>query len=322
MPRRRKDRPSKGRKHPVARRIGTGSSFGRKPWWDSNWWLLDQGGHSRDIACDIGTVGDLAVAAASIRGNSHRYHGERCEDSFCFTTGTTAEEGPFLVVVVGDGLTSASHSAYGSARATYLFANKLASRLSAASGLTDEVFMEASEEVIEEVRTALKSWAPDDYLAPTETPTDVDPAAFDTTLTFAVLPARTTAPEELRTLRWGTIGDSPIFKLSADGWEKVSTRTDREVIDSATRTLYSATEISHGGTELTNDEVLVLTTDGVGDFLVDSRGTLAVGSDLAERWQRPVGVESFISDLMFDLKSADDDRTAVVCWPDRTRHSN
>jgi serine/threonine protein phosphatase PrpC len=102
----------------------------------------------------------------------------------------------------------------------------------------------------------------------------------------------------------------------------VSTAEDGEILDSATRTLYSATEILHGETELTNDEVLVLTTDGVSDFLMDSGKTLAVGADLAERWQRPVRIESFVSDLMFDFITADDDRTAVVCWPDRTRRRN
>jgi len=323
-PRRRKGKSFKGRAYPTARTMGTGSSFAKKPWWDSDWWLLDKEGHNRDIACDVGTVGDLAVAAASVRGNRHRLSGQRCEDSFCVTTGTTAEEELFVVIAIGDGLGSdgSPYSAYGSKRVTYLFANKLTSWFSAASEIVSEAFVEASEEVIEEVRNAVKSWTPDDYLAPTETPADADPANFDTTLTFAVLPARTAAAEQPRTVLWGTIGDSPIFKLSAQGWEMVSTAEDGEILDSATRTLYSATEILHGETELTNDEVLVLTTDGVSDFLMDSGKTLAVGADLAERWQRPVRIDSFVSDLMFDFITADDDRTAVVCWPDRTRRRN
>ena len=97
--------------------VGKGSSFASKDWWASDWWLLDKQGHSNDVMCDVGTVGDLAVAAASVRGNHHRYDGTRCEDSFCLAAGSTENEDQFLVAVIGDGIGSAEFSAYGSSRA-------------------------------------------------------------------------------------------------------------------------------------------------------------------------------------------------------------
>jgi hypothetical protein len=73
---------------------------------------------------------------------------------------------------------------------------------------------------------------------------------------------------------------------------------------------------------ITNDEVLILVSDGVGNFLTSANETLAVGKELERRWLRPVKIEPFVSDLMFDFRTADDDRTAVVCWLDRSRAAN
>jgi len=320
----RKPKPNKqqGQKSEVRRPpiIGAGSSFNLKPWWVSDWWLLDKQGHSSDVVCDVGIVGDLAIAAASIRGNSHRIKGLRCEDSFCLTTGATGEEAPFLVAVIGDGVGSAKYSAYGSTRVTDLFATKLASRLSEADELEEQLVDSALAATAEEVQEAVKSWDSDDYLAPPEDPGEVSPAEFVTTLSFAVMPAYPSGDNESRPVYWGAVGDSPIFKLSDSGWEKVSAGVDGEVYDSATEVFQGVTGLQKCITSrITNTEVLVLTTDGVGNCLVSEGKTLPVGLELGKRWLGPVEIEPFLSDLMFDFRGEDDDRTAVVCWLDRTR---
>jgi hypothetical protein len=73
---------------------------------------------------------------------------------------------------------------------------------------------------------------------------------------------------------------------------------------------------------ITNDEVLILVSDGVGNFLTSANETLAVGKELERRWLRPVKIEPFVSDLMFNFATATDDRTAVVCWLDRSQTTN
>ncbi len=302
--------------------IGKGSSFAKKDWWTSGWWLLDKQGHSNDITCDLGTVGDLAVAAASIRGENHRYDGTRCEDSFYLATGSTENEDQFLVAVIGDGIGSAEFSAYGSSRATYLFATKLAAQLSGSDQLGGEVVDTAAKQLLTDVRNAVRSWTANDYLAPKESPDDVDPSALETTLSFAVIPAQVDNDKDSRPFYWGVIGDSPIFKLSVEGWKKVSTGVDGDVLDSATEALHSATRVVTGTGKITNDEVLILVSDGVGNFLRSADETLAVGKELALRWLRPVKIEPFVSDLMVNFATATDDRTAVVCWLDRSRVTN
>ena len=302
--------------------IGKRSSFASKDWWSSDWWLLDKQGHSNDVKCDVGTVGDLAAAAASVRGNTHRYDGTRCEDSFCLAAGSTGNKDQFLVAVIGDGIGSAKFSAYGSSRATDLFATKLASQLSDSEELEREVVETAAKQLLTDVRKAVRSWTANDYLAPTRPPDDVDPSALETTLSFAVIPAQVKNNKHSRRFYWGAIGDSPIFKLSVEGWEKVSTGADGEVLDSATQALHSATGVVTGTGSIANNEVLILVSDGVGNFLTSANETLTVGRELARRWLRPVKIEPFVSDLMFDFRSADDDRTAVVCWLDRSQTIN
>jgi hypothetical protein len=65
---------------------------------------------------------------------------------------------------------------------------------------------------------------------------------------------------------------------------------------------------------MANDDAIVITSDGVGNFLMQGGNKLALGDFLQTQWRRPLGVLSFLSHLSFDLRSADDDRTAVVVW--------
>ena len=176
---------SEGGGPPVLSSTGEPSTFASKPWWKSDWWLLDPEGQSGDVSCDVGTVGDLAVAAASIRGNSHRLDATRCEDSFALSTGKTDDDAPFLVVAVGDGVGSADYSSYGSKRATYLLATKLASRLTARGQLDFEIFAAETEQLLEEVKVAIRGWRTDDYFAPTLPASDVSTLATTPTLVSA-----------------------------------------------------------------------------------------------------------------------------------------
>jgi serine/threonine protein phosphatase PrpC len=304
---------------PVLSSTGELSTFASKPWWKSDWWLLDPGGQSGDVSCDVGTAGDLAVAAASIRGNSHRLDGTRCEDSFALSTGKTDDDAPFLVVAVGDGVGSADYSSYGSKRATYLLATKLASRLTARGQLDFEIFATETEQLLKEIKVAIRGWRTDDYLAPPLPATDVSTASLETTLTFAVVPA-TAKDGGIRDVFIGFVGDSPLFKLSDGTWRRIPEVVDEDLLDPTTAGLHSG-KVAVTKCRLGDDEVLVLVTDGIGNFVTRGDQMLAVGDHLAKVLRTPVTADAFIAELMFDFVSADDDRTAVVCWPNRQQHS-
>jgi hypothetical protein len=62
-------------------------------------------------------------------------------------------------------------------------------------------------------------------------------------------------------------------------------------------------------------ECILMTSDGVGNFILRNGMTLALGNYLSTRWNNPIGILSFLNQLNFDLPTADDDRTAVAFWP-------
>ena len=244
--------------------IGDPSSFSSSPWWVTDWWNLSQSGHNNDVTSDSGTVGDLAVVAASLRGNSHRLKGTPCEDSFCIATGRTTEEESFLVVAVGDGVGSAKYSAYGSKKATSLFANNISTLLSEKEDLCEERIKVIVNQAFSSMKDSVRDWSPYEYLAPELEASEVSAAELETTLTFAVIPAQSNK-EGLRDIYCGFIGDSPIFRLNEKKWFPVPySEESGDILDSRTQGIQSTETFIFGVEEFSDEEVLVLASDGVG----------------------------------------------------------
>jgi serine/threonine protein phosphatase PrpC len=59
-------------------------------------------------------------------------------------------------------------------------------------------------------------------------------------------------------------------------------------------------------------QALVITTDGIGDFLAD--GSTPVGGYLHQAWRTPVSHAEMLRSASFVTFQCDDDRTAVVVW--------
>jgi len=321
----RRKRPPK--KQPVEALPGVGpvviadrpSTFHSKPWWVSDWWNLEPTGHSDDVTCDIGTVGDLAVAAASIRGNTHRHDGNRCEDAFFVSTGITTSGMSFLVAVIGDGLGSATYSSFGSRRATQLFGSHLTASICNTDTPNKETVNAAVEEAFRATKVKASKWKSGDLSAPPQSPAKVSSADIETTLTFAVVPAGPDT-DKSRTALIGSVGDSPVYRLSGNKWECLTDSDNGDIVDSATRGVHSADRLTTSLVIIADSDVLFLTTDGIGNFISQGDDMLAVGTYLADRWRKPVALHEFINDMSFDLSSADDDRTAIVCWPSRDQY--
>lgn len=295
-------------------KIGDGSAFSKADWWKTDWWLLDGRGLSNDIVCDIGRVADIFVAAASQRGNKHRITATACQDAF-YTRSTACESGPnFMVAAIGDGLSSAEHASYSSRRATQLVVDQIVRKLEQVTAFPTSAEVESIiDTAITTAAREILDWRPIDFGTPTTSAFTDQPNSLGTTLTIAVLPA--SIEGESRPFTVATIGDSPTFLLREGRWQRptpheeptelVTTKTDAFPATASTNIIHS---------RINNGEALLLTTDGLGNFIENGGQPLALGTFLAEQWIQPVDMISFVNHVNVDLATADDDRAAIMIW--------
>lgn len=304
----------------VQPQIGEPSAFAKFLWWnaDRDWCQLSERCNARDVICDVGTAGSLALAAVSLRGHKHKVSGRSCQDAFAIRLATSINGDVYLIAVVCDGLSSATYSHYGAQRASELLSVGL-------KGL-----IESSESIsYEGLRSSIPTLLGDckDNLIPVDSASHgaigisdeaINEVDLYTTLTFAIVPAGNS--QVVRRALVGGIGDSPIFLLSSGSSEWNSITIDHSqanVVDSGTQAFPVSTSPDFKEFDLEEGDVLTVMSDGVGNFIrVNNKQTL-LGSYLANQWRRPVSLPTFINDASFDLKSADDDRTVVSIWVGR-----
>lgn len=306
--------------------IGETSAFGKNPWWaTTDYHRLSEQGFSSDVACEAGTVGELAIAAVSVRGHKHRVDGRENEDSFAVRIGKSQAGEEFVILVLCDGLSSAKHSAFGARRTSSLVADMLRriiadeafllSRLGAALGTCLRNFV-VPELVSWPRPSADLSLAAYGY---PETPSsEVPQNELLSTLSIAVVPT-TNGTSGASEVFLATIGDSPIFVLLRNGeWLRPSYgEQDDGVLTTATAAFPKSTDVAATQILLYEGDCLCLMSDGVGNFIQNSSGPLRLGRHLAEVWRSPRDIPTLVRDVSFDLRSADDDRTVILCWTNR-----
>lgn len=297
--------------------IGEKSSFAKRNWWDPmvEWCQLTTPGMTGDATCDIGTFGACAVAAVSLRGNKHKLDAKPCQDAFAVQSASDKSGSQFLVAVLCDGMSSARYSHYGARRTAQFLAHMLC-RLITEADCIDSAYVSANlESVLDSCRQKLMPLESELFGASGVDLSNVDLSDFNTTLTFLI---KNTAddPDNNRAIV-GSIGDSPVFILNqAEGsWEKVGfSNGPDDLINPATAAFPAATSFVIDEVEVRKDAVLVAMSDGVGNFLSANGRQTLLGDYLAEQWSTPVNMSTFINDVSFDLKSADDDRTVIAVW--------
>jgi hypothetical protein len=111
--------------------------------------------------------------------------------------------------------------------------------------------------------------------------------------------------------RAARVGDSPAFVLAFGEFRALFDDRAGELADSTTDSLPGpAGPAERVSGVLAPGQALVLASDGVG---VPVRETEA-GEYLARAWAEPPGPVTYLHQLQFNLKSFDDDRTAVGIW--------
>jgi hypothetical protein len=138
-------------------------------------------------------------------------------------------------------------------------------------------------------------------------------------MTFAIVPGfAQDHSDKTRYATMGFIGDSPAFLLDNEEWHRVDENKDGSGIwSSATEGAINSEKMMVLEVPLRPGSALLLTSDGVGNYMRFEEKPTSLGHDLATRWAQPVGMLEFIRDVSFETQSADDDRTAAVIWVDR-----
>ena len=294
------------------------TTFGKEPWWsDKRWWKLASSGEANDIRTHIGTFGDLAIAATSLRGNKHRLNGQVNEDSFAISTVTVEDGRQFLLVAVCDGMGSAAYSSFGARVAAHAVVSCLGALLHGSPDTYVEMLHTRTSDFLGYVTRSVCEYRDAEFDAPPVSKDAVDLNDLQTTLTFAIVPCVVADQAgETREVTIGIVGDSPAFRLSVGrGWIPIEPAKDNDgVWSSATAGLIGATDMLLTRVEMWPGDALLVSSDGVGNFLTFNGVDTPLGDDLARRWVQPVGMLDFVRDVAFEMPSADDDRTAVMVW--------
>ena len=245
-------------------------------------WRLDAVPDVPDTVIDAGRVGELEIRAASTRGAAHRSRGEVRQDE----VGVTDVGGRYVLAAVADGVDGASHAH----RGAHLAVRHALAFLAWALPGTD-LDMVDMVGALRKADEAVKNAGP-------------EPERRATTLTVAVIE-----------LGWGgqghryravRVGDSPALVLTGGAFLPLFAK--RAQADDRLPSPRGPADGVRG--VLRTGEALMLTTSGLGTPVGES----PVGAYLAQAWVEPPGPVTYLHHLQFDLRSFEDDRTAVVVW--------
>lgn len=262
-----------------------------------------------DTELDFATVEPLELRACATRGASHRHAGTPRQDAFC-----TASDEARLVVCVADGVSEGEHSEVAAVTAARA-ACKLALDASLDPGGVDwtATANRISRRILDEAR----------YRRIVDLTNVDDPAEqirvvqreMSTTVIVAVV-SRVADENGLFPFVLAVLaGDSGAYLLKSGKWTIVAGGKENAgsgITDGAVHPLPGPATPFVLNSTLAPGQVLLLTSDGIGDPMGDGSG--AVGEMLAKRWATPPTAAEFFTDVNFRRRSFDDDRTAVGVW--------
>lgn len=245
-------------------------------------WRLDPVVDVPDTVVEAGRVGTLEVRAASTRGAAHRCRGEVRQDA----VGLTELGGRFVLTAVADGVGDASHAHRGAQLAVRNALGYLAWALPGEE--LDAVDMVGA---LRAADRAVREAGP-------------TPERRSTTLTVAAVELGWAGKgHRYRAVR---VGDSPALLLTGGAF--VPLFGGKESVADCLPSPRGPAEGVRG--VLRSGEALVLASAGIGTPVRET----PVGTYLAQAWAEPPGPVTYLHQLQFDLRSFDDDRTAVVVW--------
>lgn len=285
------------------------SAFGAAPWWSRDWWRIPAGRLSGDITCDAGTVGELAAIGTSLRGHKHRLDAAANDDAFALRWADDRHGTRWLIACVCDGVGSAPRSAEGARFVAEHFCSAVSALIASDEWDARGIDRTSLDAIAADITATAQALLPSDGGSLED---------FETTMTFAAVEASLPVGAARRST-FGWVGDSPAFVLRSGDWCPIDPAATDDgptaIMSTRTNGFFSSPSLDRVlDVQLMPDEVVLLSSDGIGSFLSDGARTLRVGSVLADALARPVDVLRAVNLLSFDMRSADDDRTAVIIW--------
>lgn len=269
---------------------------------------------------DAGVLGGLAVRAASIRGQGHRFGGttdigKTRQDDYGIGS---ARGNAWLIVLVADGVSNSQHPHRAASLAVRVGTRAIGEHLDSGESpetinwalVTDRI----SSAIVRDALRSSGTTLPDDSRVEAAQLQNLA-QVMATTAIAAVVGTR---PDETGTVPYHVAtlaGDSSAALLSAGAWTPlVGAKAAVEgVVNSSVTPLPGA---SFSGPPLSGKihpgSALFLMTDGLGDPFGDGSGE--VGRFLASKWATPRDVYLFAGELDFFRRTFDDDRTCVGVW--------
>jgi serine/threonine protein phosphatase PrpC len=283
--------------------------------------------HRSDWAADIALVGDMLVLGASVRGAMHYGLSTIRQDSFAIGSVSSAVENgaieqQWIIAAVADGVSSAAQS--------HTFADYMARQTVIAVGeemsngnscnLHNIEWSKAARRLVdisvEFCRNAAKRTVPEDK---TDEVDKASPRDFikkwATTLEFVVVQANNSLhPSGKEYVHVTVTGDGAVYILNQrKGWTAVKTgkKQSGTIASNAVPSLpFSPDDFDVKFGFIGKNDSIILTTDGLGDFLGD--GNTPLGDFFRRKLPKCESLASFLHITDVSLYQADDDRTIIM----------
>jgi Protein phosphatase 2C len=278
--------------------------------------------HRPDMTVDVAVVGELSVAAVSVRGAFHQELQTPRQDSYGLGA---SNDGMWLIGVIADGVSEAklSHIAADVACQTGISLAR-AALSGPAAGLNARDWHRVASGMRQAVRSRAERTAASAGRNPDGS--RVDPSqlsdgslARNVMATTAAIVVVATQPDSAGYFPYcyaSISGDGSCFLMQPSrGWLPISLGKvgGKEILSNAVVGLPSdpGSPRLHFG-NLIRGQNIVAMTDGYGDSLGDGSGEL--GAYFLTAWGRPAGAVEMLAKSAVVRMGLDDDHTAIVIW--------